>query len=179
MATLDNSTSSHKQSQKYYKFTNKECKHNEFQYREGLNTDTKPWNTDECSEGGLYIVPVEYWYEWITYRDDLYYVWDAQPISDLINYESNHKVKCHQIELSNCRRIEEMDEWKSESDQLAVVRKHGRITKYFQNPSEQAQLAVIRQNVYNIRYIPNPSEQAQLAVIRQNVYNIRYIPNPS
>src|SRR5579862_7106259 len=108
--------------QKYYKFTNKECNHNDFQYKEGLNTDTQSWNTKECSSGGLYIVPVEYWYEWIIYRDDLYYVWDAQPIGDLISCETNCKVKCHQIQLSNCRPIMQMNEWQNTDKVVELVK---------------------------------------------------------
>ena len=49
---------------KYYKFTNQECIHNGYEFREGINTDTREWNTAECRSGGIYICRSEEFYLW-------------------------------------------------------------------------------------------------------------------
>lgn len=67
---------------KYFKVLNeKEC-HNGFQYKTGLNVDTKPFNDNpdkSCCEGGLYFAPVESifafleygpWVREVTFPDD-------------------------------------------------------------------------------------------------------------
>ena len=45
---------------KYYKILNKEEKHNNFQYKTGLNVDTVPFNpSGKCQPGGLYFSEVK------------------------------------------------------------------------------------------------------------------------
>jgi hypothetical protein len=54
----------------YYKVTNKDEIHNEFQYKTGLNVDTIPFNddpTESCVKGGLYFTDLDHIIEFFNY----------------------------------------------------------------------------------------------------------------
>jgi hypothetical protein len=55
---------------KYFKILNEEEYHKGFQYKTGLNVDTKPFNDNpdkSCCEGGLYFAPVESIFAFVEY----------------------------------------------------------------------------------------------------------------
>ena len=157
----------------YYKFTNKECCHNNFQYVEGVNTDIRTWNTKECAPGGLYIVPQEHFARWLTYRDDLYWVWDAEPVGDLINVEPKHKVKCNSVRLSNRHPIGELQEIRDNA--LALVKKDGRALRYVRDQIPEICLAAVQQNGHALEYVRNQTPEICMAAVKQNGYVLRYV----
>ena len=157
----------------YYKFTNKECCHNNFQYVEGVNTDILPWNTKECAPGGLYIVPQEQFSQWLTYRDDLYWVWDAEPVGDLINVETSHKVKCHSVRLSNRRPIGELQEIRDNA--LALVKKDGVALQHVRDQTPEICLEAIHQNWNALRYVRDQTPEICLAAVKQNGYALQWV----
>ncbi len=164
---------------KYYKLTNRECCHNGFQYKEGINTDTRAWNTGECLPGGIYIVRREHFTDWISYRDDLYYVWDAEPVGSLVCEQPDNKVKCHSVRLWNCRPITEMEELQTEEGRLAAVFMCCDVIRFIENPSLEAQLQAVRTDGRTIQYIKDPDELIQQVAVRENGNAVRYIEAPS
>ena len=49
---------------KYVKLTNKENIHNNFTFKDGLNTDTIPISSDECNPGGIYFTSLDNIHHW-------------------------------------------------------------------------------------------------------------------
>lgn len=67
----------------------------------------------------------------------------------------------------------------SEEEQLASVRKLGRMIKYIENPSEKVKLAAIMEDENAIKYIENPTEELQLISVKGCGEAIKYIKNPT
>jgi hypothetical protein len=56
--------------QTYYKVTNKDENHNDFQYKDGLNVDSIPFNSDpneSCVPGGLYFTDLDHVIKFLNY----------------------------------------------------------------------------------------------------------------
>ena len=51
----------------FYKFTNSEENHYEYQYKTGLNIDTNEFDISngECNKGGLYFTSKKHFIEWM------------------------------------------------------------------------------------------------------------------
>ena len=65
---------------KLFKLTNSTSIHNGYEYKEGLNVDTLPWNYNQCSNGGFYVTEKEHIPLWLSYRNEvglMEFIWDA------------------------------------------------------------------------------------------------------
>ena len=69
--------------------------------------------------------------------------------------------------------------YRTEKEQIKLVRKYPYGIYLIEKPSEKVQLASVKKYCYTINYIKNPSEKAQLVVLYKNAKYIRYINNPS
>ena len=60
----------------FVKLTNQEENHNEFQFKDGLNVDNIPFNTEkECSAGGIYFCRFDNFTYYINYGyKNMYYI---------------------------------------------------------------------------------------------------------
>lgn len=89
------------------KFTNERCCHHGLAFKEGENTALEPWNTEQCSAGGIYsaVMSDRNWTHWMTFQYHKY-VWDCQvaPGSPW-QIEREGKVKAHRVILTNRRPI--------------------------------------------------------------------------
>ncbi len=171
----------------YVKLTNKTCIHNGFEFKEGLNTDTIPFNIDkECCAGGIYFCRLDDIFRWLNYNNmEMYYIWDVKiPKVDerendvkVMIYEN--KIKASSIILSNKRKIEDLDIWNKLDFQLKAIKWGGYSIQYIKNPSEEIKLEAVKKDGNVIRYIKYPSEEIQLAATRQDGLAIQYIKDPS
>ncbi|AYV86912.1 MAG: hypothetical protein Sylvanvirus13_19 [Sylvanvirus sp.] len=97
---------------KLYKLTNAACTHNGFEFKEGLNIDSKPWNSSLCYEGGIYLTTLRNAPLWFHYSENIgsmKYIWDAEIPTDTQWQQEVYKIKSHQVILSNKRRIYDLD----------------------------------------------------------------------
>ena len=91
---------------KLYKILSENEVHNNFQYHEGLNVDTQPFNPKGSYEpGGLYFSNVEHIFEFLNYGPYIREV-TIPPRVKVYKDPEGHKYKAHQIILGSRR------EWK-------------------------------------------------------------------
>jgi hypothetical protein len=158
---------------KYVKLTTKDNIHNNFTYKEGLNTDHLPLNDKECEAGGLYFTDMDNWLDWVNYNNnEMYWIWDCEPVGEIISFDN--KYKAQSIILSNPRCI-----WNDVNFQSDAIKKYNYGFKHIDNPSEELKILAVGQNGSVIQFIKNPSEAVQLAAVKQNGNAIKYIKNPS
>jgi hypothetical protein len=173
--------------------------HNNFEFNEGLNVDTIPFNASgTCKSGGFYFTFSNCWSEWLNYRNEfMYWMWDVKiPDDALVYLESETKIKADKFILENKRCIYDEKERcmlavrqdgntirfikdPSETVQLEAVRQNGDAIQFIEDPSEAVQLEAVRRNGSAIQFIKDPSEAVQLEAVSQNVYTIQYIKDPS
>ena len=80
---------------RFFKFINKEKKHNGFSYVDGLNSDTNDFNpTKECSIGGLYFTTIDYIYKFRQYGS---YLCEIIIPDDALCYIECTKIKANKI----------------------------------------------------------------------------------
>ncbi len=165
----------------HYKFTNQTSTHYNYTFKEGINIDPHPWNTDESSVGGFYSVPKAYFYEWLLFRHDLYYVYDVEHCDHVqINHESQHKTKCHAIKLTNKRRISDMIEWQDSNICSKAIKYHTSLLKYIPLSMKTHELCLeaVKYNVSALKYINQSikTDQFCLDVVRLDGYALYYLP---
>jgi len=99
---------------KYYKLFNEQENHHGFQYQDGLNTDTLPFNSnpeDSCVAGGLYFSDAENIIEHLNY--DYYYIREVEvPEGELIIKTHTGKCRAHSLFLHKRRSLYEAETWK-------------------------------------------------------------------
>jgi hypothetical protein len=96
---------------KYIKILSNDWKHKGFQYKEGMNIDTRPFNpSGSCLGGGLYFTDEEHFTEFIQYGTkiaDVEIPDDAQVYAD----PCGEKWKADKIIIKNIREIKDLPQW--------------------------------------------------------------------
>ena len=89
----------------YFKILNKNMNHYGFQYKEGLNIDTVPFNPKgDCEPGGLYFTDERYIFDYLHFEN---LIADVEIPPDAKVYKNKNKWKADRIILSNIRPVEE------------------------------------------------------------------------
>jgi hypothetical protein len=105
----------------YVKIFNKNLKHNEFTYKEGLNIDHIPFNpTGTCKEGGLYFCEANDVHLYLNYGTLMADV-EIPPGAQV--YHGSNKLKADKIIITNIRPIEDHILW-SDPDFCRIVVTH-------------------------------------------------------
>ena len=106
----------------YVKLTNKDCIHNEYQYKEGLNCLNEKFNNEKiCGSGGLYFCRKEDSYKLINYNDKvMYYIWDVELCEDSKIVDMDDK-----FILTNKR-----EKWNDNEFCKLAIQKNGYALKY-------------------------------------------------
>jgi hypothetical protein len=153
---------------KFVKILSEDLKHNGFQYKEGMNVDTKPFdNNFNSSFGyGLYFTTNKLIYDYLSYGP---LIADVTVPLDANVVQFADKFRADRIYISNIRR------WDRELDLEKALNNNGSAIKHIQNPSDELLLMAIRRNARNIQYIKNPTDEMKLAAIKQNTTTIQYI----
>ncbi len=165
-----------------YKLTNYTSCHNGFQFKEGLNIDTIPFNTTrECSPGGMYFTTSDDFYRYLMYNDKkMYWVYDVEiPPEAKVHYEPNGKAKTDRFILKNKRPISELKEWDDENFQFKVIKYSDHFMRYIPNPTRAVKLKVVSFGGDGIHHIKNPDEELKLAAVTSYAHSIRFIDDPS
>jgi len=91
---------------KYYRFLAKAMIHHGYQWREGLNEDVHPFNTNrECGQGGLYFCEESEINQWHTYGE---LVADVTLPADAKVCHYYYKSKANKVIISNIRSVWEL-----------------------------------------------------------------------
>jgi len=104
---------------KYYKLFNEQENHHGFQYQDGLNTDTLPFNSnpeDSCVEGGLYFSDAENIMNFLCNDPPYEYIREVEvPEGELIIKDpdtDSTKWRAHSLYLHKRRSLYEAETWK-------------------------------------------------------------------
>lgn len=93
----------------YVKILKANMKHNDFQYSEGLNIDTKKFNpTGTCQPGGLYFCKLQDMPRYLEYG---VLIADVEIPTDAKVYEEEHKLKADQLILKNIIPLNDHECW--------------------------------------------------------------------
>jgi hypothetical protein len=89
------------------KLTTKDCCHNGFMFKEGMNDDTMNFNHDKvCTKDGLYFCNIKDGFDWLSYEDKvMYWVWDVEIPDDAKVIIFRNKIKTNKFILSRRREI--------------------------------------------------------------------------
>lgn len=155
-------------SQIYYKVINRDFCHNSFQYKHGLNIDTKPFSTDLRNKSGLYFTNRECICRFLNYG---YYVCEVKILPDTIvincHEKDEMKWKASQIWLDLDNRIPFCNfPWTYEENMKDV-----RLQKYltfdpllwYENKEKMSTL--YRQ--LSLQYVPSPPEDLCILILQQ------------
>lgn len=96
----------------YYKIVNAEKKHHGFEFKDGLNVDTVPFNAlGSCEAGGIYFSNAEYIFNFLDYG---VYLCLVEIPEDALVYEEDNKMKVDKLVLTGWYDLREVDTWKLE-----------------------------------------------------------------
>jgi hypothetical protein len=103
----------------YIKILSEDLKHNGFQYKEGLNVDTIPFNpTGSCLPGGLYFTDEKYLLDFLGYGTKIA---DVEIPSNAKVYRDGNKWKADKIILKNIRDIKDLPQWQDKKFCLSLL----------------------------------------------------------
>jgi hypothetical protein len=138
---------------KFYKITNKEEKHFDFQYKDGLNIDIHEFNpTDECEQGGLYFTElnnIKYYFEFGIWIREVILPDDAQI------YVENKKYKADKFILKEKMEINQLLEWNDPDFCKSAVQQNGCALQYVKSEFQTEDICklAVQQNGYAILYV--------------------------
>ena len=161
-----------------YRITNKKEKHNDFQYYDGLNVDTREFDpTGECKSGGLYFfdeiqvctaiimrvyVINRYWIRKVTIPDDarIYvehhkYKTDKFILHERIRIGNVRTTKLHKM-YDKCANIINL----SLLDQIEAVKHNGLILEHITNQTEEICSEAVKQNILAIQYVKEQTDSS-------------------
>jgi hypothetical protein len=150
----------------YVKLTNKGCCHNGFQYKEGLNTDIHPFNTEKvCDKDGLYFCRYKDFPKWINYslEGDMYWIWDVTIPEGTEVIDMGDKLKSHSIMLSNRRCI-----WNNKELCLEAVKQDGDALYHVEEQITELCLEAVKQDGHALEFVEEQTTEICLEAVKQN-----------
>ena len=108
---------------KYYKIFNAEEKHHGFQYHDGLNVDTIPFNSNpksSCCKGGLYFTTIEHICNFSDYGCYLREVEVPKGVK-IIRDPEGDKYRAHSLFLHERKDLNDVETWKFLVEQGANI----------------------------------------------------------
>ena len=185
--------------QKFVKLTNKEEKHNGYEFKSGLNVDTVPFDPQgSCRAGGIYFCELGKLSKWLEYGyQRMYYARVVSIPDDAQVYEEEDKWKADKLVLGERRTIAELEIWKDREYCMAAVKLNGNILEYVQTPevcleavkrngialgfvknqTEALCLAAVKRESFALEYVKNQTEEICMEAVRQNGISLHYVKN--
>jgi len=177
---------------KFIKLTNESECHNGFQFKDGLNVDTVPFNTkDECKPGGIYFCDIKKFFHWLHYGVDDKWMYWFRPITipdDAKVYVERNKAKADKLIIGERTSIKEL--WKDktlcdlaldysvtlihyiddQTDELCkfILRKDGCNISYIKKQTPELCLFAVENCGIALKHIQEQTEELCLAAIKQN-----------
>jgi hypothetical protein len=165
---------------RFYKLTNHDNLHHGFQYQNGLNVDTIPFNPNgECEPGGLYFFNEVQLLEWDEYVRNPCYIWDVEIPTDALVYHEEGKSKASAIIITNCRPFSrhapDYIDWENPEICLAAVKQDVWVLRHVKEQTPEICLAAVQQNGNALKYVKNQTPEICLAAVQQNGYAVEYV----
>jgi hypothetical protein len=182
--------------ERYVKLTNKECIHNGFEYKEGLNIDIHPFNDNYvCKRGGLYFCRYKDLSLWHSYNHmNMYWIWDVSLPENEKVIDMGDKLKAHCIILSNkrciwddydiCLKIVKHVPWrfrdintKLQSDEICKIalKYDANALQYIKDQKPWHCLIAIKKNAAMLDYVKNQTYEICLEAVKVNGIALYYI----
>ena len=116
----------------FYKLTNEDENHNEFQFKDGLNIDSNTFNpTGSCTKGGLYFTEHDKIGLWIIYnRQNMKYIRKVEILDDSKVYIEENKFKADKFILRERILLEDFASWNDDEFCKIAVEKNVFALKY-------------------------------------------------
>jgi hypothetical protein len=158
--------------------------HNKFQFKTGLNVDTKPFNpTGRCKPGGFYFTDLNNLPRWIFVNDwTKYYRYVDLPDDCRVYLESDNTFKADKFFLGEKDEIRNLPLWSDEDYcvNAASICTKGYIPHYYmRNFSDKVQLELIKKSGTFIDTLSKRdikvSEEVQSMAVENNYNVIRYL----
>lgn len=159
----------------FVKLTNEAENHNEFQFKDGLNIDTKDFRTDIICDYGLYFTDYDNMHRWIDYG---YYIMRyirkvTIPNDARVCIENNGKYKTDKFILSSREAIEN-------EIYLKVVKTNSDIIISMPDflKTKEICLEAIKQDINMLEYIPEylKNKEIYLEIVKQYGNKLRDVP---
>ena len=160
---------------KFVKLTNKEEKHNGYEFKSGLNVDTKQFYPyGECQPGGIYFCDWERLPIWLNYNGNrMCYMRLVTIPDDAQVYKEEDKFKADKLILGERQEISELEIWNDREYCAAAVELNGHILKYLQ--TEEICMAAVKRNGYELQDVRNQTEEICMEAVRQNGLALEYV----
>lgn len=157
---------------KYFKILNEKLNHNRFQYKEGLNIDTVPFNTKEyCGPGGLHFT---------NKKNIFHYLHLGTLIAD-VKIPNNAKVykyetawKVDQIILSNIRLVEEFVSALTRKEIFEFIEVNASIIRFVKEQTPELCLVAVK-NSEAFQFVKEQTPELCLFAVKQDGFSLRYV----
>jgi hypothetical protein len=158
---------------RYVKILNKDLNHNSFQYKEGINIDTIPFNPKgSCSAGGLYFAKVSDIYLYFNYG---MYIADIELLPDSKVYDEGNKLKTDKFIIKNIVKIEDSDIWNNVELCRMAIAKDGRNLRHVKEQTEELCRMAVAQCGSNLGHVKEQTEDlCRMAIVQDgsNLYHV-------
>ena len=162
---------------KFVKLTNREEKHNGFEFKSGLNVDIIPFNPkDSCRAGGIYFCELGKLSKWLEYGyQKMYYARYVSIPDDAQVYEEEDKWKADSLVLGEREEISKLRVWDDEKYCMEAVRQNGSALQYVRDQRETICLEAVRENGYALKYVNNQTEEISLEAVKESGLALKYV----
>ncbi len=178
---------------KLYKLTTETENHNGYQFKDGLNIDTNPINTNKCSKGGIYFTNEENITNWLIYNDKIMkYKREVKILDDSIIFTEENKYKTDKLILKSRKEIYENDifykiivqknglELKNVSDQTdeickIAVEQNGNALEYVKNQTDEICKIAVKKRGIALYYVKKQTEEICKLAVEQNGNALKWV----
>ena len=157
----------------FFKILSKDLNHNDFQYKEGLNIDTVPFNPQgDCEPGGLYFTDKEHILDYIYYGT---LIADVLLPEDAKVYKSGNNWKADKIFLLDIRPIEDFVSTLAWREILKSVKQNGLILRYVQLQTPKICLEAVKQYGHTLQFVKEQTPEICLEAVKQDGHALRFV----
>ncbi len=178
---------------KYYKLTTDDENHNGYQFKDGLNIDTNPINTNKCSQGGLYFTEGKKIYKWLSYNNKIMkYIREVEILDDSIICIEEDKYKTDKFVLKSRKIIFEDEEIcklivkeyglalyyvKTQTEEICKlsVEKDGLALEYVKDQTYEICKIAVKQYGLALKYVSDQTEELCKIAVEQDGYALKYV----
>ena len=165
----------------FYRLTNKEECHNEFQYGTGINTDILPFNPKgECKSGGMYFYHISQLHMYKRYCYDIEFIRKVSFTKNSKIYVERDKFKTNEFVLGEREKFDVekyITEWinKSEERCKIAVQKDGYALRYVEIQTDEICRLAVQQNGCDLQHVEIQTDDICKLAVQQNGFALEYV----
>jgi hypothetical protein len=160
---------------KYYKVMNPSLKHYNFQYKEGLNKLTVPFNPEgNNTQGGFYFCDLEHVITWSGLYEDclvceVIIPYRALVVTKFKKYKTNCIILQHFLTFNAFIKKHELE--------LQAVKHNGAYLRHIENQTDEICEIAVGSDGRNIQYMKKQTENICMIAVKNNPYVLRLVEN--